>query len=170
VPVGEVNPLNDEKIDRAFKKLEEIKSKLALWYQTTSQVESLLATGEVDCAELTSGRTFFLQSQGAPLQFVFDAAVMNLLIWVMAKNAPNKGNAERLLAFSSRPDRQAELAKVLFSGPTNKKTFALLTDDSLAHRLPTYAGNYARQVALDSDWWADNFDKLSGRWNKLTSG
>jgi putative spermidine/putrescine transport system substrate-binding protein len=170
VPIDQVNPLSTEKVDRAFKKLEEIKPKLSVWYQTTSQMETLVTTGEIDCGELTSGRTFFLQSQGAPLQFVFDGAVMNLLIWVMAKNAPNKGNAERFLAFSSRADRQAELATVLFSGPTNKKAFALLKDDGLLQKLPTYSGNYSRQVTLDSDWWADNLDSLSGRWNRLTSG
>jgi putative spermidine/putrescine transport system substrate-binding protein len=132
-------------------------------------MESLLTTGEIDCGELTSGRVFFLQAQGAPLKFVFDGAVMNLLIWVQAKNAPNKANAARFLQFCSRPDRQAELAKVLFSGPTNKKALDVIKDEQLLSRLPSYGPNFARQVQLDAAWWADHLGKLSARWNKVTS-
>lgn len=166
---SQVYPMDDKKVDRAFAKLGEIKKNMAVWYQTTSQMETLVTTGEIDCGELTSGRAFFLQSQGAPLQFVFEGAVMNLLIWVLAKNAPNKTNASQFLKFCSRPDRHVELAKVLFSGPTNKKALDAIKDKKFLERLPTFGPNYERQVKLDATWWAGNMGKLSTRWNQVTS-
>ncbi|MFI4986655.1 MAG: extracellular solute-binding protein [Alphaproteobacteria bacterium] len=164
-----VNPLDGQKVERAFAKLAGLKGKIAVWYQTTAQMETLLGNGEIDCGELTSTRAHFLQSQNLPLSFEYNQAVMNTLIWVMAKNAPNKANAEAFIRFCSRADRQAEFATLLFQGPTNTKALELIKDASVLERLPTHPGNASKQVVLDGAWWANNLEALAPRWNKLTS-
>jgi putative spermidine/putrescine transport system substrate-binding protein len=169
VPTAQVNPLDPAKVDRAFRKLDQIKDKMAVWYQTNAQMESLLVNGEIDMGELTSNRAHYLGTQGAPIQFQYNEAVMNQLVLVMAKNAPNKANAEAFLRFCSRPDRQAELSTITFTGPSNSKALAMIKDDMLLKALPTSPHNLQQQVQLDSQFWAANLAPLGPRWAQLTS-
>ena len=169
VPAAQVNPMDGAKVDRAFAKLEQIKGRIAVWYQTNAQMESLLVNGEIDLGELTSNRAHFLGTQGAPIQFQYNEAVMNQLLLVMAKDAPNKANAEAFLRFCSRPDRQAELATITFTGPSNSRALAMIKDESLLRTLPTSPHNLQQQVQLDSRFWAANLAALGPRWAQLTS-
>jgi putative spermidine/putrescine transport system substrate-binding protein len=169
VPAAQVNPMDAAKVDRAFRKLDRIKDKMAVWYQTNAQMESLLVNGEVDMGELTSNRAHYLGTQGAPIRFQYNEAVMNQLVLVMAKNAPNKANAEAFLRFCSRPDRQAELSTITFTGPSNSKALASIKDESLLKELPTSPHNLQQQVQLDSRFWAANLAPLGPRWAQLTS-
>ena len=170
VGVADVNPLDDAKVDRAFNKLEQIKEHVGVWYNGFSQMRSLLLSQEIDVAEDTNGDSFTEQDRGADTEFVFDEAVMNLLTWVMAKDAPNRENALKLLAFCSRPDRQAAFAKATYFGPTNLKALEYVDNQTTLERLPTYPENMSKQVLLDGDYWADNLDVLKTRWQNITSG
>lgn len=170
VRASQVNPLDEQKTERAFAKLEQVRNRIAVWYQTTAQMENLLINGEIDCGEFTSTRAAFLASQGQPLQFEYNEAVMNLLVWVLAKDAPNKSNAEMFLRFCSRADRQAEIARApYYQGPSNNKALESIRDDNLLRQLSTYPDNLRKQVVLDSTWWATNLSKLTPRWNQITS-
>jgi putative spermidine/putrescine transport system substrate-binding protein len=169
VPAKDVNPLNDQKVDRAFKVLEKIKSHIDIWYQNNSQVEAMLINGEIDYSEFVAGRAHGLQDRGKDFQFNYNEAVYNLMAWVMAKNAPNQENANKFLAFSSRPDRQAAFAKALYYGPSNTKAFELIKSEKVMKRLPTSPNNLSKQVELDGEFWANNLGKLKNRWMKITS-
>lgn len=166
----DVYPLNDAKIDRAFKKLAEIKPAINVWYQTGSQGEQLLVDKEVDMAEFFNGRLYFHQDQGAPLEFVWNGAVMNFLVWVLAKGAPNRDHALKFLSFVARPEPQAEFAKIVYYGPTNTKALNLIKDQKTLVRLPTYPANLAKQIVLDGRWWGENLAKIGPRWNQFVSG
>lgn len=169
VPAAQVNPIDAAKVDRAFAKLDQIKDKMAVWYQTNAQMESLLVNGEIDMGELTSNRAHYLRTQGSPIQFQYNEAVMNQLVLVMPKNAPNKANAEAFLRFCSRPDRQAELSTITFTGPSNSRALAMIKDEALLKALPTSPHNLQQQVQLDSRFWAANLAPLGPRWAQLTS-
>ena len=169
VPPDQVNPLDDAKIDRAFKKLEEVKPHIDIWYQSVSQAETMLESGEVDMAEFVSGRAGAMPGRGLPIGFQFNGAVMNLLTWVLAKGAPNRKNAHTFLAFSSRPERQAAFAKKLYYGPTNNAAFDLIEDEAVERSLASHPDNLPKQVLLDGPWWGDNLGKLKSRWLELVS-
>lgn len=170
VAPGEVNPLDDAKIDRAFKKLEEVKPNISIWYQSTAQAETLLESGEVDMAEFVNGRAHGMEDRGVPITFEYNQAVMNLLTWVMAKGAPNRDNALKFLAFCSGAEPQAQFARSLYYGPTNKAALDLIEDDKILKRLPTHPDNLPRQVLLDGVWWGDHLGAVSPRWKTLVSG
>lgn len=167
---ADVNPLDEAKVDRGFKKLEEIKNHVGVWYNSLAQTQSLMISREIDTAEFVNGRAFAAQDQGEPIEFVYNEAVMNLLTWVMSKGAPNRENALRFLAFSSRPDRQAAFANKLFYGPTNKKALEQIADRKILERLPTHPENLAKQMLLDGDYWSGHLGKLKPRWQAITSG
>lgn len=170
VAAQDVNPLDPAKVDRAFAKLAAIKPSVGVWYTSLGQAQSLLLSREVDMAEFVNGRAFEAQDKGQPIGFSYDGAVMNVLIWVMAKNAPNPENALKFLQFCGRADRQAALARSQFSGPTNARALELITDRKTLSRMPTYPENLKKQVMLDGAFWANNLGKLRARWLEVTSG
>jgi len=63
----------------------------------------------------------------------------------------------KFLAEISKPQYQAEFTKYITYGPTNKKAYDLGTiDTAYAKRLPSYADNAAKQIAIDLDWYIKN--------------
>ena len=164
-----VYPLDDVKVAKAFGKLAEIKPAINVWYQTGAQCEQLLLDKQIEMAEFFNGRVYFHQDQGAPLEFVWNEAVMNLLVFVLAKGAPNRDNALKLLSFIARPEPQAEFAKMIYYGPTNKLALDLIKDPKTLGRLPTHPANLAQQIVLDGKWWGENLGKLGPRWTQLIS-
>lgn len=167
---AKVNPLDDAKIDRGFKKLADLKDHVGAWYGSLAQAQSLLLSQEIDVAEFVNGRAHAAQDLGEPIEFTYNEAVMNLLTWVLAKGAPNRDNAIKFLAFSSRPDRQAAFAEQIYYGPTNSKGLEYIGSDKTLSRLPSYPDNMAKQVLLDGEFWAKNIGKLKSRWAEITSG
>lgn len=170
VAMKDINPLDDAKINRAFAKLAQIKPSIDVWYQTAAQCEQLLMDKQIDMAEFFNGRAFFLQDHGVPLTFVWNEAITNMLVFVLAKNAPNHDNALKFLSWLARPEPQAAFAKLIYYGPTNIHALELIKDQKTLERLPTYGPNFSRQIALDANWWGESQDKLGARWSQLISG
>lgn len=88
VAAQDIHPLTDAKIDRAFAKLRTLSPAVTVWYQTAVQCEQLLLDKQIDMAEFFNGRAFYLQDQGVPIEYVWDQAVMNMPMFVMAKGLP----------------------------------------------------------------------------------
>jgi putative spermidine/putrescine transport system substrate-binding protein len=170
VPLTEVYPLKQPRIDRAFTKLAELVPAIDVFYQTATQCEQLLVGDQVDMAEFFNGRVFVLQDQGVPLEYVWNQALMNMTVFVLAKDAPNRENALTFLAWLAQPEPQAALAALMYYGPTNKLAMDLIESEQTLRRLPTYGPNLARQLILDANWWGENLDQLAPRWNQLISG
>lgn len=166
----DVYPLSDAKIARAFAKLTEIRRAINVWYQTGVQCEQLLLGRQIDIAEFFSGRAFYLQDQGAPVEFVWDQAILNLSTFVMAKGAPHRENAQRFLEFIAAPEQQAAFAQSINHGPTNMRALALIKDRKTVERLPTFAPNLAKQIVFDADWWGEHQERLAPAWNQLIAG
>lgn len=169
VPLERVYPLDEDKIDRAFLRLAALKDAVNVWYQTGAQFEQMLVGRQIDMGEFFSGRTFFLQDQGVPVEFVWNESIMNTMIFVMARNAPNYEHALQFLAYVARPETQAAFANRIYYGPTNVRALGLIKDRSTLERLPTHAPNLSRQLVLDTEWWGHNIDRLSARWSQLIS-
>jgi putative spermidine/putrescine transport system substrate-binding protein len=169
VPLKEVYPLDPNKIDRAFKKLDEIKPNITTWYTAGGQCQQLLADQEVVLAEFFNGRTFDLGKEGVPVKFEFNEAVYNQTTWVLAKSAPHKESALKFLGFISQAKPQARLAEITTYGPVNKKALDLIKDDTIIKNLPSHPDNIGKQIELDSEWWAKNMAAYSSRWNTWVS-
>lgn len=162
----QVNPLSMEKVERAFKKLDQIKPHISVWYPGPAQAQQLLADAEVVLAEFLHGRTAVLARQGQPLAFEFNQGVFNYATWVLGKGAPHKENALKLLGFISQPNPQAEMMLASDYGPVNMKAFELIKDEALLRLAPTFPENLKRQVLLDAEWWGEHEEKLAERWRK----
>lgn len=164
IPPEQVNPLSMEKVERAFKKLDQVKPHISVWYPGTSQAQQLLADEEVVLAEFLHARTAVLARQGLPLAFDFNQGIANYATWILAKNAPHKENALKLLGYISQPKPQAEMMLVSYYGPINTKAFDLIKDDAVLRLAPTFPDNLKKQVLFDAEWWGEHEEKLAERW------
>lgn len=167
VAVEDVNPLDDAKLERAFRKLSQIKPHVDVWYQTPAQCERLLLDRQIDMVEFFNGRAFFLKDQGVPLEFEWNQAITNLPVFVLARNSPNREHALQFLQFLAQPEPQAAFAQLINYGPTNLQALQMIKDRLTLERMPTYPRNFSKQLVLDGRWWGENQHRVGARWSQF---
>lgn len=119
-------------IDRALKKLDEIRSDV-VFFSSYGEGQQLLGQGSVAMVLNTSSRTTLLAQQGLNVEVVWNQAIlMNWSAAPVIKNAPNPDAIFALVDWMSDPTRQAEFARRTLTGPTNKAALALMSDKELA--------------------------------------
>ncbi|MDD9724632.1 polyamine ABC transporter substrate-binding protein [Roseovarius sp. SK2] len=162
VAPADVYPLD---VERAFAKLDEIKSQVASWVSATPQTIALLRTGEVDFSYTYASRvrTTGAQSESGNIQFSFDQTLNGLEYLAVVKGAPNKENAMRFLEFAMRPEIQAATMELLGNAPVSKSAVPMLTEDSQSW-LPDLSD--PDHLVLNDAWWADNFEEVSRRFKE----
>jgi putative spermidine/putrescine transport system substrate-binding protein len=149
-------------VDRAFKKLDTIKSSV-VWWEAGAQPPQLLADGEVALTTAYNGRLFnAIVKEGKPFVIVWDGQVWDLDLWVIPKGSRNLDNALKFIAFSTDTVRNWDQSNYISYGPVRKSAQALL-DPKMAPHMPTYSANFKNAVQNDWSFWADNTDELNER-------
>jgi putative spermidine/putrescine transport system substrate-binding protein len=166
VPMDQLYPLD---VDRAFKKLDEIRPHIDVWYEDLGQADTLLQNGEVDMILTSNGRAYSAKQSGASVDFTFNEGAWEQGYWVVMKNAPNPENAMKLIAWTALPQGEADFAaKYAYGGP-NLQSYAMMPPE-VAAGLPTTPENLTNQVTVDGKWWADNLDAVNRRWLEWYTG
>ena len=80
----------------------------------------------------------------------------------MFKGTPRIADAMKFIEFTNRPENQAIMAKHIFYGPTNPKSFNYI-DKETAKFLPSDPDNFKKCVKLDFDYWRPNREKVLER-------
>jgi putative spermidine/putrescine transport system substrate-binding protein len=141
-------------IDRAIKKIKELKPHIAVWWSSGAQHAQLMKDGEVDMITGWNGRFDVAAKDGAKVAYTFNQGLLDYDCFAIAKGAPNKDLAMKFLAEISKPQYQAEFTKYITYGPTNKKAYDLGTiEASYAKRLPSHPDNAAKQLPINLDWY-----------------
>ncbi len=161
VPADKLYPLD---LDRAFRKLDEIKKDVR-WWPSAQQSVQLIADGEVAMGVTFSSRAISARKQGAPLEVVWNQGIMARTRFVVPKGAPNREDAMRLINFIIQPEQQARFATLNTSAPANPKAFANI-NPAMAPDLPSYPANREKMVMLDElGYWGQNSEAVFKRFN-----
>lgn len=154
----------EEGVTRAFKKLDELKSNI-VWWESGAQPLQFLASGEVAMASAYNGRiTGINRSEGKNLKVVFPGSIYAVDSWVVLKDAENKAAAQDFIAFASLPENQAKLPEFVAYGLPNKEAAAKVPE-KFAKDLPTDPANMTDSIPLNVDFWIDNAETLTQRFN-----
>jgi putative spermidine/putrescine transport system substrate-binding protein len=167
VPPAEVyNVLKTEAgVERAFKKLEEIRGDLIFW-KAGAQPPQLLASGEVVMTSAYNGRISAANEKDKKnFKISWDGALYTIDSWVILKGSPMQDAAYKYLDFVGKADHQAKLPDFIAYGVTNKKASDLINAKVLPD-LPTNPKNMQNAAELDAQFWIDNIDRLTERFNK----
>ncbi|MGH6761123.1 MAG: ABC transporter substrate-binding protein [Phyllobacterium sp.] len=153
-----------EGLDQAFKKLEELRPNL-IWWESGAQPLQLLASGEVAMASAYNGRiTGINRTENRDFKVVWPGSIYAVDSWVILKDAENKDVGQDFIAFASIPENQAKLPEFVAYGLPNKKA-AEMVPANLQADLPTSPANMTDSVPLNVDFWIDNSEALTERFN-----
>lgn len=153
-------------VNRAFRKMDEIRPSVSAFWKTGDQSIQLLRDGEADMAIVFGSRAFAMKNQGMPIAWTFDQSIADISTFSPLKGAPNPQAALAFLNFyMTRPDAHASFVKELGFGTPNKFAVDLLPpdlkDNSLAN--PKTAKSL---VHMDMAWVTANRSALIERWSK----
>jgi len=162
VPKDKLYPLD---IERGFKSLDRVRPAIRKFWDTGALSAQMLADKEVVLGSIWNGRLQAVADKGAPLAIEWNEASLQSQYWGVLKGAKNAENAHRFIDFACQPEPQANLAKLIPYGPTNRQAFKSIPAD-VAARLPSSPEHKARAFLQNGKWWADNRAKVSERWSQ----
>jgi putative spermidine/putrescine transport system substrate-binding protein len=166
VPIADVYKVlnTPEGVDRAFKKLDTIKSEV-VWWEAGAQPPQLLADGQVIMTSAWNGRIFnAVKKDGKPFKIVWDAQGFDWDWWAIPKGSPRLEAAYAFISYASQPDKMANQTKYISYGPANKDAIPNIEPSVLAD-LPTSPDNMKTVLIVDPLFWADKGEELLERFN-----
>jgi putative spermidine/putrescine transport system substrate-binding protein len=155
-------------VDRAFRRLDQLRSNI-VWWTAGAQPGQLLASGEVAMAAAYTSRMFAARRDDRrDFRVVWNGSMYAVDHWVVLRGSPNRDNAMRFVQFATRPENQSRFPPLAFQGVTNLEA-ARQVDAAVAPSLPTHLDNLAVAVPLDVEFWVDNIEELTQRFNAWAS-
>jgi putative spermidine/putrescine transport system substrate-binding protein len=165
VPMDKLYPLD---VDRAFKKLRQLKPQIVSWWASGAQSAQLLQDGEVDMIGLWNGRVQELMKNGGKFDFTYNQQMLLTDCWLVPKGAPNKDLAMKAIAVMMKPEIQAQLPLNINYAPANEKAYETgLIPADVAAKLPNSPENRNAGFVLDPVWWAQNLDEMTKRFDQM---
>jgi putative spermidine/putrescine transport system substrate-binding protein len=159
-----------EGVDRAFAKLDTIKSDI-IWWEAGAQPPQLLADGEVAMTVAYNGRIFNANvTEGKDFRIIWDGQVYDVEGWVVPKGAPNLQNALDFITFSTGTEPLARAAEWISYGPPRVSSAPLVGmyqdgKTEMAPNLPTSPENLTNALFSNLEFWADRDTELNERFN-----
>ena len=160
VAPGNLYPLD---VERAFRKLDQIKPHIRVWWNDGTEPVRLLLTQQVALTSAWSGRIFASPQARDTLGYSWSGAAHELDYWVIPRGSRNVERANRFIRFASQPGPMARQAELTAYGPANTLALAAVDSSVLPH-LPTAETNWAVSFVINSEWWALHEEELQGRW------
>jgi putative spermidine/putrescine transport system substrate-binding protein len=159
VPMDKIYPID---FDRAFKKLDQIKPHVTVWWSTGQQPAQLLLDKEVVLATGWNGRFYDIIKKGAPVGIEWNEGALKQGSFVIPKGAKSPYWANKMLAEMSVPQQQAVYATELGYPGLNLESLNFV-DAKVKPYLPTQYID--KQFWIDDAWYAENGAKALELWN-----
>jgi putative spermidine/putrescine transport system substrate-binding protein len=146
--------------DRAFRKLDTIKSSL-VWWDTGAQSAQLLVDGEVAMGMSWNGRITDAQKTGAPIEIMWQQHFVEPDSLIIPKGSKHVAEATKLIAWITAAQNNAELSKYIAYAPSNVNAIAAVSPE-VAPSLST--AHLDSALKFDDVWWGANWDKVNAEW------
>jgi putative spermidine/putrescine transport system substrate-binding protein len=162
VPTDKLYPMD---VDRAFKKMDEIKPHIKVWWKQGSQSQQLIRDGEVDMIGMWSARAATLVEQGVPLEMVWNGAENFTSLWFGPRGTPRSELAWQFANFAAQAEQQAAFTKLLPYGPANPKALPLVPEARM-RLTPSWPDNLKVSFQHDAAWLAPRLGEIRQRWTQ----
>lgn len=157
-----------EGVDQALAKLATIKDEV-VWWTKGAQTPQLLADGEVVLGSTYNGRLFsVIEEEKQPVKMLWDWQIFDLDGWVVPTGAPNREAVMDYLRFATDTQRLADQAKFISYGPARQSSAPLVGQHAelgidMAPHMPTDPANAKNTLLYNYEFWADNVDDITER-------
>lgn len=162
VPAEDLFPYD---LDRAFASLDRIKPNIRVWWQQGPQSRQLLANGEVDLIGIWNTQIPPLIEENIDATFVWDEAILDKALWVVAKGTPRAKLGWKFIQFAVRPENLAGFAAAEKNGPLNPKSIEYVPED-VARNMPTHPDNLKQAIVLDPESLGSQIDEMTNRFEQ----
>ena len=162
VAMDKLYPLD---VDRAFKKLDEIKKDVAVWWTTGAQSAQVLIDKEAVLGTAWNGRYYVPIDQGAPLKIEWNQGAMKESAFGIPKGARDVYWGQKFLALVAEAKPQGVYANII-GYPGLNLDATKYTDAKLIPFLPTSDENFPKQFWTDLAWWNEHGPAIQERWSR----
>ena len=152
-----------EGVERAFKKLDQIKPNIQ-WWEAGAQPPQLLAAGDLVLSSAYNGRIATAQKEGKNLKMVWHGMIYDADHWAIPKGDKKQDEAYKYIKYASSPEAQKVFSTEIAYGPTNLKAVSAL-DPKISADLPTAPANLKAGLANDTVFWVEHGEELEQRFN-----
>jgi putative spermidine/putrescine transport system substrate-binding protein len=150
-----------EGVERAFKKLDELKPHIQ-WWEAGAQPPQWLIAGDVVMSSAYNGRIAAAQAEGQKLAISWSGSIYDLDYWAIPKGSKNIDATYEFMRFASQADTQAAYSSQIPYGPINPAALEKLAADKAA-QMPTATDNMKGAIAMGTEFWVDNGEELEQR-------
>jgi putative spermidine/putrescine transport system substrate-binding protein len=162
VPRDKLYPMD---LDRAFRKMDELKPHIKVWWHDGAQSQQLIRDGEVDMISMWNARAIDLIKDNVPLELVWDDAELYWSNLIVPKGDPNAKAAWQFAGFVAQAKPQADFAMLLPYGPANPAARALVPQAQL-RLTPAWPANEKVMFQHDTAWLAPRLAEIRERWTQ----
>ncbi|MBV9785367.1 MAG: ABC transporter substrate-binding protein [Acidisphaera sp.] len=167
VPADKLFPLD---LDRAFRKLDEIRPHIDLWWKTGAQSEQMFRSGNIQLSPMWSGTAYAVKRTGVSLDWTFHQAAADRGSWAILKDSPHPNAARAFINFyMTNPENHVAFARAMGYATTNRASLALL-DAAERHELVSSPEMLAELAGIDGEWVEAHRAATLDRWNSWISG
>jgi putative spermidine/putrescine transport system substrate-binding protein len=153
-----------EGVDRAFRKLDQLRPYI-VWWQVNDEPPKLLGSGDVLMTSSPNGRISVAnEAEHHNFGIQWAGSLFAVNSWAVMKASPNLHQAYQFLYFAGLPALEARLVShIPYSGLAKGANDGLRPDLlAISTGNPT---NYGAGLQTDDQFWRDNADKLTQRFN-----
>jgi putative spermidine/putrescine transport system substrate-binding protein len=158
-----------EGVDRAFRKLDQLKPYI-VWWQTGADAAHILSSGDVLMTTAPSGQIVMAnRTEHRNFGIQWSAGLYQVVSWALAKGTPDLRQAQQFLYFAGMPAIEGRLFQhAAIAGLAKGANDGLPPEvQALA---PTAPANASAAIGLDTGFWHDNFAKLQQRFDAWLAG
>ncbi|MFI5913284.1 extracellular solute-binding protein [Dactylosporangium sp. NPDC051541] len=167
VAPDKVYPLD---LDRAFKKIDTIKSSL-VFAPSYGAIQQMLVDKQAGMVLTVTARTIVSASSGANLVPVWDFNTTDIGVLVIPKGSPHKQLAQDMLAFVTEPAQAVAYAKLTGTAPARPDIdLNTVGYSDQQKQFNAFLPNRGTTIEQDKQWWIDNTDALTKRWTSWKVG
>src|SRR6185437_12414798 len=148
-----------EGVDRAFRKLDQLKPYI-VWWQQEADAARILGSGDVLMTSASSARIATAnRSDHRNFGVQWNTALYEVMSWAILKGSPNVRQAQQFLYFVGTPAIEARMMRISGDAGLAKGMNEGLAPDLLALSASNPA-NLATSLRIDAAFWRDNLSKL----------
>ncbi len=154
----------EEGVERAFRVLSRIKPWVE-WWRSGEEAIQLLETGRVSMTSVFNGRVFDAVLRGETFAILWDHQVWFMDVWVIPRNGRRQEQAKAFIRFATSTESLSRQMRHIPYGPVRRSALERI-DPEMRRQLPTAEENMVTAIEGDAQWWAENLDRLTDRFER----
>ena len=145
-------------LEAAHAKIQAFKDNVSVFWGGGAESQTAMLNGEAVMGLVWSTRAKLIEEDsGGRIKYIWDQGLISPGAFGVMKNNPGgKENVMKLLAAMQVPERELIMFNLLGQGPANPAADELIPEDLRRHN-PVAPDNISKQIALDMEWYAENY-------------